>query len=341
MAGCEDTLSSLRHIVLGATIATAWLGMMTPVATAQNCTTQAQMSANTRQSLSDTALALAEAIQSGDTAKVQALAAPDIAADATQTAALVSRTSGHIAGDGLRVAQIYQLDASSRASDDSSPAEFSCPLLGTVSEVDFSISSLPAGMYGFAMVEAAGPRPWLLSFLLRQNGSSWQMAGFYQHSRTAAGHDGVWYWRAARAAAESRHPWLAWLDYGEAEKLLRPAEFMTSTNLDKLTDERSEAAPATLRNGVSTESPLSIGGFSITSLATAESPDGKSLDLLVHYSVASVGDAAAAQARNAAVAKAVLDAHPELRQGFGRILVFADAPGQPSFPSELAISAIA
>ena len=97
----------------------------------------------------------------------------------------------------LRVTQIYELDASSRAADDTSDADFSCALTGTTSETDFAISGLPRGLYGFAMVEATGDHPWLLSFLLRQDDGVWKLAGFYPRAT-----DGGWPRR--RLVLESR-----------------------------------------------------------------------------------------------------------------------------------------
>ena len=70
---------------------------------------------------------------------------------------------------------------------DTSDADFSCPLMGTTSETDFAIGGLPPGLYVFAMVEATGDQPWLLSFLLQQDGGAWKLAGFYPQAT-----DGGW-----------------------------------------------------------------------------------------------------------------------------------------------------
>jgi hypothetical protein len=293
-----------------------------------------------RNDLSTTALALGSAIAADDAAKVQSLAAPDIAGSFNATAYLVRTTSDSISGDVLAVTQLYELDANGRAASDPAPADFSCALTGSASETDFSIAGLPPGLYGFAMVEASGQHPWLLALLLRQQGGVWKMAGFYPHATSAAGHDGLWFWHAAREELKATHPWLAWLYYGEADTLLRPANFVTSTHLDKLRAEQKAAAPAELRDGVSTDTPLNLGGFSLTTLSAAGSEDGKSLDLLLHYSVSAVGDPTAAKARNLAAARAVLTAHPELRPAFARVIVFADAPGQPAFATELPMNTL-
>lgn len=329
-----------------------------PVA-AQTCTTQAKMSTEMRTGLSDAAMSLAQDVKAGDAEKVQATTVAEFAGSAAfaPTAFLVQSTAGKLAGDSLRVTQIYTLDAQARKAGDSSDADFSCLLAGTASETDFSIAGLPPGMYGFAMVEATGDRPWLLSFLLRQDSGVWKMAGFYPRATTAAGHDGVWYWSTAREDAKAKNLWLAWLLYGEADQLLRPANFVTSTNLDRLRSEQRSAVPPELGDGISAQTPLVVEGsdeteFSFTSIGAEGSEDGKQLDLMLHLRAEVAGDATggttgakaadpnAAKLRNRAAAKALLDAHKELRKGFDRVLVFADTPGQAPLVTDETIGEI-
>jgi len=143
---------------------------------AQTCTTQARMSDSVRNDLSGAAMNLAQSIREGNAAKVQASIIAEFASDASfaPTAAVIRTTAPKLAGDTVHVTQIYELDARGRKPGDTSEADFSCALSGTTAETDFSISGLPPGLYGFAMVEAEGSRPWLLSFLLRQDGGVWK-----------------------------------------------------------------------------------------------------------------------------------------------------------------------
>jgi hypothetical protein len=302
---------------------------------AQTCTTQAKMSTEVRTGLSDAALGLAQAVKASDTAKVQAGTVAEFAGSGAfaPTAFLVQSLAPKLGNDSLRVTQIYTLDAQGRKAGDTSEADFSCVLTGTTSETDFAIPALPPGVYGFAMVEATGERPWLLSFLMRQDGGAWKMAGFYPRARSAAGHDGVWYWTTARDDAKAKQLWLAWLLFGEADQLLRPANFVTSTNLDMLRSEQHAAAPPELGDGISAQTPMVLKAgdgpdYSFTSISAEGSEDGKQLDLMLHLRADTSADANAAKARNRAAAKALLDAHKELRKGFDRVLVFAEADGQ-------------
>lgn len=294
------------------------------------------MTAEMRQSLADTALGIATAIKSNDTARVQSMSAPEIASNFDSTTFIIHQTSTAIANDTLRVTQLYRLDASSRKPNDSTSADFGCALAGTNSEVDFSIPGLPPGVYAFAIVEADGDRSWLLPILLVQQGTSWKMAGFYPHARTAAGHDGLWYWTTARTNAKAGKKWLAWVQYGQADQLLRPANFVSSTHLDQLRSERRTNAPPELSEGISTETPLVIKAkdnteFHFTSIGSTATDDGKSLNLVIHFQAASLPDAGAANARNTAAASALLTAHPELREGFTAVSIFAEGQGQTPF----------
>jgi hypothetical protein len=319
---------------------------LAPAQTAPSaCTTQSAMTADMRQSLTDTALALATAVKANDTEHVRSMSAPEIASNFDSTVFVIQQTSGAIASDTLRVTQLYRLDASNRKPNDPTQAEFGCALAGTTDEVDFSIPGLPPGVYAFAIVEATGDRPWLLPILLVQQGSAWKMAGFYPHARAAAGHDGLWYWTTARANAKAGKKWLAWVQYGQADQLLRPANFISSTHLDQLRGERRTNAPGELSDGISPEAPLVIKAkdgaeFHFTSLGSTATDDGKSLNLVLHYHVDSVGDSAAANTRNTAAASAILTAHPELREGFSSVSVFAEAEGQTPFVTEQSIAEI-
>jgi hypothetical protein len=318
---------------------------------AQTCTTQAKMTSDIRIGLSDAAIQLAHAVQDGDVSKVQATTISEFASASafSPTSTLVQSTSSRLANDALHVAQIYELDASSRGPSDTSDADFSCPLMGTTSETDFAISGLPRGLYGFAMVEATGDHPWLLSFLLRQDDGVWKLAGFYPRARTAAGHDGDWYWKSARAYAKADELWLAWIFYGEADELLRPANFATSTNLDRLRSERRAAVPPELIGGISPDKPLVMKAsdakgaateYRFTSISAEGSGDGKDLNLILHLRADDLSDAAAATVRNKAAAQAMLDAHIELRQAFHSVWVLADSAGHEPLVTEQTISNI-
>jgi hypothetical protein len=323
------------------------LSFAAPAIHAQTCTTQARMSDAVRSSLSGAALDLAQAVKAGNTSAVQAATIAEYASAGAfaPTASVVQTTSTKIASDSLRVTQIYLLDAHDRKPGDTSEADFSCALTDTTSETDFSISGLPAGVYGFAMVEASGDRPFVLSFLLRQDSGVWKLAGFYPHARTIAGHDGLWYWTTARADVKAKEPWLAWVYYGDADILLRPANFATSTNLDRLRAEQAAAAPPDLINGIDATSPLVVKAadgkqYTFTSFASESSDDGKQVKLVLHMSADYIADPTVAKARNRAAVAALFDQHKDLKEAFNSVWCFADSPGHLPLLTEQAISEI-
>jgi len=309
------------------------------------CTTQSAMAGDMRQTLADVGLAIATAIKANDTERVRSMSAPEIASNFDSTVFVIRQTSSAIANGTLRVTQLYRLDASSRKPNDPVEADFGCALAGSTNEVDFAIPGLPPGVYAFVIVEADGDRPWMLPILLQQEGTSWKMAGFYPHARAAAGHDGLWYWTTARADAKAGKKWLAWVLYGQADQLLRPANFISSTHLDQLRNERHTNAPTELNSGIGPDEPLVIKAkdgaeFHFTSLGSTATDDGKALNLVLHYRVDSIGDSAAANTRNTAAASALLAAHPELREGFAGANTFAEAQGQTPFITSQSLAEI-
>jgi hypothetical protein len=306
-----------------------------PVAGAEVCTTQAKMQPAMRTGLIDAAMALATAVQANDSAKVRATTVSEYATNFGGTEFLIRTTSPKIAGETLIVTSVYGLDATARKAGDTSDAEFTCPLKDSTLETDFEIPGLPPGNYSFATVEARGAQPWLLSFLLRQDGGVWKMAGFYSHAQTAVGHDGLWYWNEARVAAQAKQPWAAWLLYGEAYALMNPVGFMQSSHLDKLQAEQRGAAPPELSSGIGKDTPLVVKGaagaeFHFTGLGTERSDDGTKVNVVLHLRAEGT-DLVAARVRNEAAAAAFVKAHPEVRKDFQGVWVFADtdAPQPP------------
>jgi hypothetical protein len=298
----------------------------------QTCTTQARMQPAVRQALADAALAIGSAVKAGDPATVKAATVPELAANFGSTEFLIRSTSQKLSGETLRVTQVYELDATARKAGDASSADFSCALKDTSSETDFSISGLPPGDFGFAMVETSGgEHPWLLSLLLQREGSAWKMAGFYPKARSAAGHDGLWYWNAARQRAGAKEALLSWLYYSQAETLLQPAPFADSTNLDKLRNEQRGVAPPEIAGGLSAATPMVLKGaggseFKVISLGTETATDDKSLHLLMHVAGVAGADEAVLRGRGEGAARALVAAHPELKQAFGAVYVFTDLP---------------
>ena len=327
----------------------AGLAMGVAAEAAEVCTTQSKMQAGERDGLADAARGLAGRIAANDLAGVKLATIAEFQQDFGGMADAVTGTASRVKGAAAEVEAVYLLDASSltkTATGANPDAQFFCTLNGSQNEAEFQIPQLPPGRYGFAMVamNLAGGG-WRLSFLLRQEAGAWKLAGFYPKPLTAAGHDGLWYWKEARTLSAAKEPWDAWLYYEEAQALLLPAGFVSSTHLDKLGTELAAAAPPAVASGLSAEAPLVVKGadgaeYRFTSLTVDDSLGKEKVDVAAHLKVDAVGDAAAARKRNVDAMTALVGAHPELKKAFHGVWVFAEAPGQSAYATELAMAEI-
>jgi hypothetical protein len=64
------------------------------------------------------------------------------------------------------------------------------------------------------------------------------------------------------------------------------------------------------------------------------------VDVTAHLKVEQIGDPVAARKRNTEAASALIAAHPELRKSFHGVWVFAEAPGQNPYATEMAMNEI-
>jgi len=312
---------------------------------AETCTTQSQMQPEVRDALSAAAAAIAQKIQADDQDGLKANTISEFQGNFTGIAATVALTAPKLRGAQPQVDQVYLLDASTlkQGPNGANPdAQFFCTLNKSASETEFAIPQLPPGKYAFTMVRMESTTPWRLSFLLRQDGGKWLLAGLYPKPMTSGGHDGLWYWKQARVFEGQKDTWSAWLYLQEARALVLPAGFVSSTHLEKLQGELASAAPPAVANGISADAPLVVKGtganeFRFTGLSV---DDSLGLDVAAHLKVDSVDDAVAARNRNVQAAEALLAAHPELRKTFHGVWVFAEAPGKSPYATELAMADI-
>ena len=309
---------------------------------AETCTPQSQMQPAERTDLAAAAESLAAKIQANNTAGVRSSTIAEFQNNFGGMSQTITATADKLKGATPEVEEIYILDASSLkvGADGVNPdAQFFCTLNKSANEAEFSIPQLPPGKYAFAMVRMENASPWRLSFLMRQDGGKWLLAGLYPKPLTADGHDGLWYWKQARDLETQNAPWAAWFYLQQAQSLVIPAGFVSSTHLDKLQSELQTATPSAVGNGVSADAPLVVKGpagaeYHFTSLSL---DDTLGLDIVAHFKVDSL-EAATARKRNIDAMQALLTAHPELRKSFHGMWFFADAPGQAPFGTEVAMA---
>jgi hypothetical protein len=304
---------------------------------AVSCTTQAQMAESERATLVQAAKTLASAVQSGNIQAVRALTIPKVRDQFDPIANTIEQTAPLLAGATVTIDALYGLDASDLkgAVEDT---VFFCGVANLPMHVDITIPQLPQGKYALTLVHATGVKqPQQMAFLLQKN-SDWQLAGLFVKPLLVDGHDSVWYWTRARAYNQKNQKWNAYFYYMTAAYLATPADFITSANLDKLNQEAATAKPDGLPGAQPMEVKAGNQTYSVTDVHTDGSLGG--LDLVLRYTATDTTDPVATRARNLELMKATLAAHPELRDGFHGLWIFAEAPSQRPYGNELAMSEI-
>lgn len=315
---------------------------------AQQCTTQSKMQPADRTALLRSAIAIATAVQANNSGAVKQQTVPEVAQNFGGVANTIATTAPHLTGASFVPDSVWILDARGDGSN-AKPVDtqFFCNLNGGSQSTVFSLPSLPPGRYGLAILDATGAQPPMqLALLLREEGAgNWQLGGLFPRATTAAGHDGLWYWRAARADAGKRQSWNAWLNYSEAERLLRPAAFVSSSHLEQLEEEQGKAAPAALSGGIGPSTPLIVKAkdgteYRVTSLSPDDSLGGDRIDVAMHFAAEPMADQAAARLRNQHAAAALVDAYPELRERIHGVWVYAETGSAGPFVSEEPLSSL-
>jgi hypothetical protein len=289
-----------------------------------SCKTQGAMTEAERAPIVQAARQIALDVQGSRSAELKAVTVPAVAANFNSIAQSATALAPLISSATITVDAVYRLDASDAKPGDDQE-QFFCDAGDNSSHVTFSIQHLPPGLFAFALVHATGvAKPQQIALLLQslQAGGPWQLAGFFPKPLSVAGHDGLWYWKQARVYTQKKQMWNAWFYYSTAVYLLQPAGFFSSANFEKLVDEQQAARPTDLPG----PAPLTVHAdgttYQITNLRTSDELGG--LDLVAHYDSTS-SDPVAGRTHTIAVMRGLLALHPELREAFHGLWVFADA----------------
>jgi hypothetical protein len=327
-----------RTSLLFFAIASALLPRM---AAAASCKTQSQMTAAERDALASAARSMVAEVQRGDVPGLQANTIPEVAANFGGIANSVNSLKPMVQQATITVDSLYAMDASTEAPG-SAQTDFYC---GTPVVV-LNFSDLPPGIYALAILHATGiPQPQQMSFVLVQGADRrWKLGGFYSKPMMEAGHDGLWYWVAARKYAEKKMNWDAWLYYRMAADFLDPVNFLSSPNLEKLQHEEDQVRPAILPGA---QQPLTLNfhgsAFQVTAIDTTTTFGP--LDIEVHYNpdanqAAQLRDPPTARKQVTDLMTALLEQHPDLPNAFHGIWVQADAGSASLFSLELPMNQI-
>jgi hypothetical protein len=343
-----DSFTSPRSVRLGS-LGTRFIGaaaaclLSAAQLHAASCTTQAEMKEPMRTSIASAASQIATKMQAADVNGVRSQTIPGVASNFDRIAATIQGIAPGIKGATLNVTAVYDLQAADAQPGDET-VQFFCGEAANGPHVIFNIPHLPAGHFAFAIVEATGVKnPQRLAYLLESSGTqgsgNWQLAGLFPRPLLADGHDGVWYWDKARSYNKAGQPWNAFFYYQTAIYLLLPADFVDSNNFDKLIQEQNAAKPP----GLPGAQPMSLNVtgslVNVTNIHTDSTFGG--YDLVVQYQAEDVSDPVKARAKTVALMKALLNMHPEWKEGFHGLWVFANAPNQQPFSLELSMQQIA
>jgi hypothetical protein len=244
--------------------------ILSAAANAASCKTQSQMTPAQRDALSSAARGMIGQVQNGDIQDLQVGTIPAVAADFSGIAASVETLKPLVQQATITVDSLYMLDASTEPAG-GSRTDFYCGSPVVV----LNFTDLPPGEYALVILHATGvPKPQQISLILSESaGNRWMLGGFFSKPMTEAGHDGLWYWVAARKFAQSNKNWDAWFYYRMAAYFLDPVDFLSSPNLDKLQHEQAQAKPASLPGA---QQPLIVSGqgsvFQITTLRFSTLP---------------------------------------------------------------------
>jgi hypothetical protein len=310
-------------------------------AQAVTCATQSQMTAAQRDPIVQAARTLGSDIQAGNANGVRQATIASVAAQFDSIAGSIQAISPQIQGAALTLSAVYSLKAEDLKSTQEE-TQFFCSVAGSSLIVTITIPQLPPGNYALAIMHATGvERPEQISLLLQSDppgGSGWKLAGFFTRPMTAAGHDGVWYWTAARNYAKKNQQWNAYFYFQTAAFLLMPVDFLSSPNLEKLQKEAQSVRPAEMPGANPMLLKAGTQTFSISSMRTDTFSGG--LDLVINYQTKDVSNPVATHSEIVELMKAMLAQYPELRQGFHGLWVYAHAGNQNPYAIELPMSQI-
>jgi hypothetical protein len=314
-------------------------------APAQTCTTQSEMAPAERTLFEQTARSLGSEIMAGNTAAVRSNTIAAVATKFDPIAATIEQVAPQIQNATLTVDALYRLNAANQKSDGSAAsnqAQFFCSVTNSALLVTVTIPNLPAGNFLLAILHATGvEHPQQITLLLQNDPSgsaSWKVAGLYTRPMTMAGHDGVWFWKKARSFVSNKQNWNAYFYYNTAALLLNPVDFLSSPNLTKLLKEQHDAMPP----GLPGKKPMIVnaGGESLDVTGLHPASFSGQFDLVVNYNAKGVSDPVATRAQIVSLMKALLTEHPEFRDGFHGLWVYAHYENGQSFAIELPMNQI-
>lgn len=328
----ESTMNKLiRTLICGVAL------LASSFAAAETCSTSAEMDAATKSSLQQAAMNYFRYVAQASAQSIAMNAIPDIASNVAGIQGLLQEHQANLQGASATPRNTYVLDAGGTAPLER--AEFFCGVFNSPAKVGFTLTQLPPGKYGLVILDVTGSRiPYFYSFLLKQDGAQWRIAGLFPRPRQVLGHDAPWYWQQARDFKAKGQRFNAWFYYLVAKELAAPLPFMSTTKLDGFYDEVQSSLPPDFPG----ERPMPLPAFNgktyqVTQLFLVPNEKDRNLDLVVKYQTSDISNTGVTFMENKEVMKALLAKYPELKEPFTNLVARAVAPSGQDFGSMLPI----
>jgi hypothetical protein len=329
---------SCRHWPAPASLSLILLALAgwTSAAHAATCTSQAEIPATDRDQIATAGMELSSDIANQDTTSLQSALLPSESAAWEGIRAEAEQAGGFVKGGKIQIRNVYLLDASTLTAPEDT--QFFCSDSTGSLTVVITMRSLPPGRYAVVLADAFGaPLAGQLGFILASTAQGWRLGGLSARPGAFDAHDGVWYWSRARDAAKANQDWSAWYLYDIARYLLVPVDFLSSPNLQKLTQEQEQ-----LKNSPRDAFPYSLSDgprtWKVDSIHLDTSLNQP--DLGVTYESMGITDPGAARTEAVAVLSALLKVQPGLRQNFHGLWAYAMNDGKRTFAIELPMAQI-
>ena len=292
-----------------------------PRALAQVCFNGPDLDAPTRTAIEGAARRYLDMSAHGDVAGLEANAIPAIAGDFSAIEQAVVTNKTFLADGQPTISGTYLLDAS-QAKATLPRAAFYCGIFNSPVRIGFFIPNLPPGRDAVVMQKVNGKDPATLTVVLQETGGAWKLAGYYPRLDEIGGHDGQWYLTKAREYKSKGQAHNAWFYYLTAWDLLAPVNFMSTPQLDKLSDEMQSLRPSDLPGS---DAPLNLTAdgkvYKVTELAAVTVDND--LYLRLRYETPDAANSRLASQDNMAVIKTIVAKYPEVRDAFAAIVARA------------------
>jgi len=300
------------------------------------CFSSSEMDEAVRSALERTARQFFDYASQGDVFDLKQAATGSLAANFSAVEGLVVDQRTILSGAQPTLRASHLLEASGNAP--LARAEFLCGVWQTASWASFNINNLPPGRYGVVIQDLGTPKgKYALTMVLKQEGATWKLAGYYSKPEEVGGHDSQWFLTQAREYKTKGAGHNAWLYYLVAWDLAAPVDFMSTRALDKISDEMEGVRPTDLPTS---DHPLALaasGGRGYQVISMSAQPTGSGLNLVVEYRVADVSNTQQMFDENTAVIRAIVGRYPEFRDAFAGVIARATEPSGRDYGTLLAM----